>query len=45
MSYIVKQRYRKGLSPVTFAQETVLAHFDIFTARVIGNIAEGWALA
>ena len=35
---------KKGTSRLTFAQRTVLAHFNIFTARIVGNVAEDWAL-
>ena len=35
---------KKGTSRLTFAQWTVLAHFDIFTARIVGNVTEDWAL-
>ena len=36
--------YRQTKSDLTFTQETVLAHFHVFSARIVGNVADKWAL-
>ena len=44
-SYFRRKRCQNGICRLTFAQVTVFAHVNIFSAGVVGKIAEGWALA